>query len=106
MARHINRLFKPLHTVEPSRIIFANGVTSLCDELGFTLCDPGDAILMSRPIYQAFKSDFGTKAKYELIFLPPFSSRRFIIPDFHSLLSLLLLPILEPVKKDNSPSNS
>ena len=64
MARHINRLFNPSLAVDPEQILFANGVTSLCEMLGFAICDEGDSVLLSRPIYQAFKSDFGTKAKY------------------------------------------
>lgn len=31
--------------------------------LGFTLADPGDGILFSRPVYQAFQVDFGITAK-------------------------------------------
>ena len=67
MAGHINRLFKPFRHVEADRILFSNGVTTMCEELGFTICDAGDAVMLSRPIYQAFKADFGTKAKYALI---------------------------------------
>ena len=64
MAKHINRYFKPLEPLDPQRLLFANGVTSLCEMLGFTICDEGDAILLSKPIYQAFKSDFGSRARY------------------------------------------
>ena len=63
MARYINRLFNPSLSVDHSNLIFANGVTSLCEMLGFTICDPGDVILLSRPIYQAFKMDFGMQAQ-------------------------------------------
>lgn len=50
--------------MDANDIIFANGVTALCEMLGFSIAEPGDGILMSRPIYQAFQSDFGTKAQY------------------------------------------
>lgn len=63
----MNRHFHPLVPFEPSNFVIANGVTSLCEMLGFTLFEAGDAVLLSRPIYQAFKGDFGTKAKYALI---------------------------------------
>lgn len=63
MTKHINRLFHPLIPVEADQILFANGVTSLCEMLGFTIFDEGDAVLLSKPIYQAFQLDFGTKAK-------------------------------------------
>jgi len=64
MASHINRHFHPYKDVNPDHLLFANGVTSLCEMLGFSICDPGDAILLSRPIYQAFKGDFGSKAQW------------------------------------------
>ncbi|KAL9632617.1 MAG: hypothetical protein Q9164_005210, partial [Protoblastenia rupestris] len=63
MAKHINRHFKPHTPIDANRLLFANGVTSLCEMLGFTICDPGDFVLLSMPIYQAFKSDLGSKAR-------------------------------------------
>ena len=63
MAKHMNRHFKPHAPIQADRLLFANGVTSLCEMLGFTICDAGDVVLLSRPIYQAFKSDFGAKAR-------------------------------------------
>lgn len=64
MANHITRHFHPTSPINPEHLLFANGVTSLCEMLGFSICDPGDAVLMSRPMYQAFKQDFGSKAKH------------------------------------------
>lgn len=64
MANHINRHFKPLKSIETNKLLFANGVTSLCEMLGFSICDENEAVLLSKPIYQAFKSDFGAKARY------------------------------------------
>ena len=63
MAKHINRHFHPHQTLEADDFLIANGVTSLCEMLGFVIGDAGDAVLLSRPCYQAFPVDFGTKAK-------------------------------------------
>ncbi|KAK0508915.1 hypothetical protein JMJ35_008286 [Cladonia borealis] len=63
MAKHMNRHFKPFSSIDPKHLLFANGVTALCNMLGFTICDNGHAILLSRPCYQAFKMDFGSEAK-------------------------------------------
>ena len=63
MAKHITKYFPSIHAVDPDDLIFASGVTSLCEMLGWTIADPGDGVLFSRPIYQAFQVDFGTKAK-------------------------------------------
>ncbi len=63
MARHMDKYFNTYEPVDADDILFANGVTSLCEMLGFTIADPGDGILLSRPTYQAFYFDFGMKAK-------------------------------------------
>jgi aspartate/methionine/tyrosine aminotransferase len=63
MAKFINRRFHPRTKVDADHLIFANGVTGLCEMLGLGLCNSGDGILFSRPIYQAFKGDFGMIAK-------------------------------------------
>lgn len=70
MARHMTRYFGAIQPVEPEELIFANGVTSLCEMLGFTIFDEGDGILLSQPIYQAFPIDFGAKAKAKSIKVP------------------------------------
>lgn len=59
----MNRTFDVLHPIDPDRLVFANGVTSLLNLLGFTIADPGDAVLLPRPIYQAFQMDFGLEAQ-------------------------------------------
>ena len=66
MSAHLNEHFSPSRPVEPDHLHFANGVTSLCEMLAYTLFDEGDCLLLSSPIYQAFKMDFGTKAKFVL----------------------------------------
>lgn len=68
MAAHINHFLHPSTPIDASNLIFANGVTSLCEMLGFSICAPGDGILMSRPIYQAFQIDFGAKAGVKCVF--------------------------------------
>jgi len=70
MAQHINRRFHPVHPVSERDLLLANGVTAVCDMLGFSLAEPGDGILMGQPLYQAFVPDFGTKAKVKPVLVP------------------------------------
>ncbi|KAI7089158.1 PLP-dependent transferase [Hortaea werneckii] len=63
MVHHMNKRFHPVMPIQPDDLLFANGVSTICELLGFSLASPGDAILMSSPIYQAFAVDFGTKAQ-------------------------------------------
>lgn len=45
-----------------------NGVTALGEMLAFALANPGDGILMNRPIYGRFKVDFSVKAGVKAIY--------------------------------------
>lgn len=76
MADHLNKYFHPVSTVQPEDLVFANGITSLCELFGYAMGEEGDGILISRPCYQAFIADFGAKAKYALISTPRLSSCR------------------------------
>lgn len=68
MAAHMTRSFSPANPVNASNILFANGITSICELLAFTIAEPGDGILLPRPVYQTFVSDFGTKGQVNCIF--------------------------------------
>jgi 1-aminocyclopropane-1-carboxylate synthase len=62
MAKYLDKYFHPLEAVDPEELLFSAGCTSLCEMLGFSLFEPGDILLLSRPIYQAFEGDFGRRA--------------------------------------------
>ncbi|KAG9699196.1 PLP-dependent transferase, partial [Aureobasidium melanogenum] len=62
MANHMNTYFHPFSDIQPDELVFANGITSLCELFGYAIGSPNDGILISRPSYQAFPADFGAKA--------------------------------------------
>jgi DNA-binding transcriptional MocR family regulator len=64
MARYMDKWFHPVLPVDPDHLLFASGVTCLGEMLGFTIFEPGDGMLLSAPIYQAFRVDFGLRAEY------------------------------------------
>lgn len=68
MARHMNRFFEPVEEIKPGDLLVANGCMSLCEMLGFSIFSPGDGILLSRPCYSAFESDFGTRAGVKCVY--------------------------------------
>ena len=70
MASHMNRHFNPHQPVIPDDILFANGITSLCELLGFTIAEQGDGILFPSPVYNAFQTDFSAKAGVKCVFTP------------------------------------
>jgi 1-aminocyclopropane-1-carboxylate synthase len=67
-AEHITRHFHPVEVIDPNNLLVANGCMSLCEMLGFSIFSPGDGILLSRPCYQAFESDFGTRAGVKCVY--------------------------------------
>lgn len=67
MATHVNKYFNPVVPVESSNILFANGVSALCSMLGFLVGDPGDGVLLMRPIYGKFENDWGIMSEYEFL---------------------------------------
>jgi 1-aminocyclopropane-1-carboxylate synthase len=68
LAKHMNRYFHPVEAVNPDDLLVANGCMSLCEMLGFSIFSPGDGILISRPCYGAFESDFGTRAGVKCVY--------------------------------------
>lgn len=46
----------------------ASSPTALGDMLGFTLAEPGDGILVSRPMYGRFEFDYGVKAGVQIVY--------------------------------------
>jgi 1-aminocyclopropane-1-carboxylate synthase len=67
MANHINRYFSPHTPITPNEVLIANGVSAICGMLGFIIGDPGDGVLLMRPIYGKFENDWGITAKYALL---------------------------------------
>lgn len=69
LARHMNKYFHPHTPITERQLLIANGVGPTCEMLGFSLFDPGDGLLMGRPIYQSFADDFGTRAEVKPVWV-------------------------------------
>lgn len=63
MAGFINKHFDAHEPVKAHEILFSTGCSSLFEMLGFAISEPGDGLLLGRPMYQAFKPDFGLRAR-------------------------------------------
>ena len=68
MAAHMNEYFNPHSPIEPSHILTGAALTSIHEMVGLSLADPGDGILVSRPIYGRFELDFGNTAGLEIVY--------------------------------------
>ena len=68
MAAHINDYFNPISPVQADQILTAGGVTAINSLLAWSLADPGDGILVSRPVYGRFELDFGNTAGLNIVY--------------------------------------
>lgn len=68
MAAHLNSILSPHAPIKPANIVVATSATALGGMLGFTLAEPGDGILVSRPIYGRFELDYGVEAGVEIVY--------------------------------------
>ncbi|KAF7591387.1 hypothetical protein BBP40_001613 [Aspergillus hancockii] len=68
VASHLNHILKPLFPIEPETVTIASGITAIGSMLGFTLAEPSDGILVSRPIYGRFELDYGVEADVQVVY--------------------------------------
>ena len=63
IAAFVNHHFDPHVPVEEKQICVSNGVGSSVDNLAFCMGEPGDGILVGRPLYVGFFPDLQDQAK-------------------------------------------
>ncbi|KAH8801375.1 pyridoxal phosphate-dependent transferase [Xylogone sp. PMI_703] len=68
MAAHMNEYFNPFLPINPKHIITAAGLTPIHEMVALSLGDPGDGILISRPMYGRFVLDFGNTADLHIVY--------------------------------------
>ena len=79
MATHMNEYFNPYSPVQPEHILTGAGLTAVHAMLALSIGDPGDGILVSRPMYGRFELDFGNEAGMRIVYadmdgVDPFAS--------------------------------
>lgn len=62
MAGYVNREFNPRETVENIHVTILSGVGAVIDALCFSIAEPGDGILIARPLYVGFLGDMENRA--------------------------------------------
>ncbi|KAH9894579.1 acc synthase [Xylariomycetidae sp. FL2044] len=66
MARHMNAHFRPARAVTAEEVTFAAGVTDLNEVCALLTCDPGQSVMLGRPVYGSFAGDLGTRTGVSL----------------------------------------
>ncbi|KAL4875797.1 pyridoxal phosphate-dependent transferase [Aspergillus karnatakaensis] len=67
-AAHINKYFSPLQQVTPENIVRASGCSAAGNMLSYALTEPGDGVLVSRPVYGRFELDYGLQGDAEVVY--------------------------------------
>ncbi|KAL4791210.1 pyridoxal phosphate-dependent transferase [Aspergillus venezuelensis] len=68
LARHINTHFSPIQPIKPEMVIKCNGCSAAGSMLSFALAEPGDGVLVSRPVYGRFELDYGIEGGVEIVY--------------------------------------
>lgn len=63
LADYVNQVFNPSTQIKENHICICNGAGSAVDNLSFCLGEPGDGILVGRPLYVGFFPDIEARAK-------------------------------------------
>ncbi|PYH91516.1 PLP-dependent transferase [Aspergillus ellipticus CBS 707.79] len=90
VATHLDNILKPVAPIDPENVIVASGATAIGSMLGFTLAEPGDAILASRPVYGRFKLDYGVEAGLQMFYADNGTAQAFspaIVEEYEKALS-------------------
>ncbi|KAH6963326.1 pyridoxal phosphate-dependent transferase [Fusarium avenaceum] len=67
LARFINRNFHAHEPVTKKELIVTSGAGQAIELIGFSLCDPGDGVLLARPHYGNFPIDLGFRAQAKVV---------------------------------------
>ncbi|KAG0206085.1 hypothetical protein BGX28_002444 [Mortierella sp. GBA30] len=62
-----NRYFDPQERVLADQIVLSAGCSATVDNFTFSVCDPGDGILITTPYYGGFNTDIEAKSKAKVI---------------------------------------
>jgi 1-aminocyclopropane-1-carboxylate synthase 1/2/6 len=65
MAAFLSRTFKTPFTA--NHFVIANGATAILDMISYTLCEPGDGIIVPTPFYPGFRVDLSGRAEATIL---------------------------------------
>ncbi|KIW49566.1 hypothetical protein PV05_11234 [Exophiala xenobiotica] len=70
LVSFVQEVFKPSTEITENHICICNGAGSAVDNLSFCMGEPGDGILVGRPLYVGFFPDIEARAKIKPVLVP------------------------------------
>ncbi|KAJ5623307.1 secondary metabolism biosynthetic enzyme [Penicillium lividum] len=61
VSKFLNRHLNPVIPLDPSHLVFTNGVSTAIEHVAWAFADPGEGILLGRPYYGAFVPDMNQR---------------------------------------------
>lgn len=68
LAAHLDETFEPSLPLKAADVVVLDGATALHSVYAFALADPGDAILVGRPVYGRFELDMGNEMGVRVVY--------------------------------------
>jgi 1-aminocyclopropane-1-carboxylate synthase len=68
LAHHLNEYLKPHKAIKKDMVIISCSATAMHDLLAWSMAEPGEGILTSRPVYGRFEHDFGNKSQVKVVY--------------------------------------
>ncbi|KAH8894096.1 PLP-dependent transferase [Thozetella sp. PMI_491] len=68
LAVHLNEYFQPHEALTGAEIQITGAATAMHDVLAWSIGEPGDAILLGRPVYGRFELDYGNKSGLQIVY--------------------------------------
>lgn len=68
LAAHLTDYLNPFLPIKPEHIRSTSSCTGLHDILSWAIADPGEAILLNRPIYGRFELDFTNRSQVKILY--------------------------------------
>ncbi|KAI1334202.1 1-aminocyclopropane-1-carboxylate synthase [Xylariaceae sp. FL0016] len=68
IAAHLNEHFNPYTPLSGTDVRVTASATALHEMLGWAVGDPGDCVLLSKPVYGRLEVDFGNKVELQVVY--------------------------------------
>ncbi|KAF4454132.1 hypothetical protein F53441_3318 [Fusarium austroafricanum] len=68
LATHLNEYLRPISAITPDMIRCVGAATAMHDILAWSIGDPDDGVVTSRPVYGRLELDFGNKSQVTVVY--------------------------------------